>query len=618
MPNKIKFSPTGTETDSIFTNNLAIKVSEANTGGGPSATTGFYNGPLIPIGGYVAYNGSTAFVANNDAELVDYVNSLGAGVLTVGEALIWADGNGMTIVDKDYENMIVDGQVLNLDAGFSGSYPGANSSWRDLSGNNPIAVIQNTPAFSNGGLQFDGTNDKVVVTSNATELAAWNSNWQNSNQMTVVAFGVFNFDGFVSTRSGIIGQRYYYDLGFSFHLHCNPNNDKKKLAFNIGSNGNFRTSGHSYTDIEALNGVPCMVSVRHDGTTKQVRFGLNTNYNDQYLPSALTVAQYMVDQTNHVSLIRYDSAGGSAVTQLFGLQVYNRFLSDEEMFLNYQALSKRYTPLTVQYLVVAGGGGGGGFKGGGGGAGGLLTGSDASLNMNIPYNILIGAGGAANANGSNSVFNNITALGGGSGSNSGGSGGGANGAHGGNGYGRLGGTGTPGQGNDGGATFDGITPTNNSGGGGGGGAGAIGNHAIETAGGDGGEGLYIAEYSTLGGYPAGWFAGGAGGGAPYNSNRGLGSNGGGGRGAANLRDVPNAEEGVINTGGGGGGGSSGGFASGYSFPVGGGSGIVILRVPDAYKAQFSNGVEWSETRMNGYIYYKVTATSTTAETVNFT
>ena len=99
-----------------------------------------------------------------------------------------------------------------------------------------------------------------------------------------------------------------------------------------------------------------------------------------------------------------------------------------------------FIPLTVDYLVVAGGGGGasgyGGIDGGSGGAGGLITswpggsgGGSASespftFTLGTPYTVTVGEGGSGAAyappyygvladSGESSVFNNITALGGG-------------------------------------------------------------------------------------------------------------------------------------------------------------------------------------------------------------
>jgi hypothetical protein len=73
--------------------------------------------------------------------------------------------------------------------------------------------------------------------------------------------------------------------------------------------------------------------------------------------------------------------------------------------------------------------------------------------------------------------------------------------------------------------------------------------------------------------------------------------------------------GTANTGGGGGGtgGDPGVKTSGA-----GGSGIVIIKIPDTITATFSAGVTSSlSTSVAGFKIYTVTATSTTSETVTF-
>jgi hypothetical protein len=71
--------------------------------------------------------------------------------------------------------------------------------------------------------------------------------------------------------------------------------------------------------------------------------------------------------------------------------------------------------------------------------------------------------------------------------------------------------------------------------------------------------------------------------------------------------------GTANRGGGGGGYGSTDF-SGAS----GGSGIVIIKIPDGRTATFSSGVTSSlSTAVSGFKIYTVTATSTTSETVTF-
>jgi RHS repeat-associated protein/uncharacterized repeat protein (TIGR01451 family) len=197
------------------------------------------------------------------------------------------------------------------------------------------------------------------------------------------------------------------------------------------------------------------------------------------------------------------------------------------------------TPLpeyTVEYLVIAGGAGGsnGGNYGGGGGAGQLQTGIKTLVPGTV-YSVTVGNGGAAQTNGANSVFADITSVGGiapgninggtsgngytgGTGANTGASVGGGGGAgsngNGGNTSGNMGGTGGPGT-----LGFDGVIRA-----GGGGGAGSAergsgtaggknasgqlngldaaantgsgGGGAVNAAAGKGGSGIVIVRYLT--------------------------------------------------------------------------------------------------------------------------
>ncbi len=233
---------------------------------------------------------------------------------------------------------------------------------------------------------------------------------------------------------------------------------------------------------------------------------------------------------------------------------------------------------SVEYLVVAGGGGGGNSSdrtGGGGGAGGVLNGSSFAVTVQ-GYTVTVGAGGAANTAGNNSVFGTFTAVGGGRGgqstalATSGGSGGG--GYHNAADAGRAG---TAGQGTAGGSGYD--NGSNQFGAGGGGGQSQAGANGILGQAGKGGNGFT----SSISGTSA-IYAGGGGGGyeriSGANGLGGAGGTGGGGAGAfsnSNSSSV-NGSPGTSNTGGGGGG------AAGSSSGTGGagGSGIVIVR----YKA----------------------------------
>ncbi len=248
-----------------------------------------------------------------------------------------------------------------------------------------------------------------------------------------------------------------------------------------------------------------------------------------------------------------DCAGGSVTTITSDNKSYTlcTYKSNGSFTIN--------KSLNVEVLVVGGGGAGGTDAGGGGGAGGVVYEESHAL-TNPTYNITVGTGGIGGpqfttpTSGQNSIFDTITAIGGGRGAyyweNSaynGGSGGGGPsccceaGT----------GNGTLGQGNAG-------SPSS-----GGGGAGAAGNGCA------GGEGLYFSQFANIGGSPGGWFGGGGSGGCSETL-----VNGGGGRGNNWTTSLDPTCNGVINTGGGGGGGGGG---SEGAYGCNGGSGIVIIK-----------------------------------------
>ena len=280
--------------------------------------------------------------------------------------------------------------------------------------------------------------------------------------------------------------------------------------------------------------------------------------------------------------------------------VYNT--DGESIHIVYMDATKGWVPLydgsvrwettqtyTSEWLIIAGGGGGGPAYGGGGGAGGYRIKFDSetsgggtntesliTFTRGTTYTVTVGAKGAHTASytsagsdgGVSSIIGgsvSLTTVGGGGGGrndasappgNNGGSGGG------GGSYNGAGGSGTANQGYDGG---DGDPPSGNAGGGGGGSS-AVGGNASGTTAGNGGAGLT----SVITG--ASVARAGGGGGATWNGTAGTGAAGGGNGGSNASTALGDA---TANTGSGGGGGPH--TATGGD----GGSGIVVLRMPDA-------------------------------------
>jgi uncharacterized repeat protein (TIGR01451 family) len=287
----------------------------------------------------------------------------------------------------------------------------------------------------------------------------------------------------------------------------------------------------------------------------------------------------------------------------------------------------------VRVMVVGGGGGGGADNAGGGGAGGLIEEASHAVTPGANVTVTVGKGGTGptsagfGGNGDNSVFDALTAIGGGGGGfhsaptgQDGGSGGGA---------GRsglstvgVGGSGTAGQGNDGGGT-EATTSTGRNGGGGG--AGAVGATGTQSGPGVGGDGVSSDITGT-----ATFYAGGGGGsGRNEGGNQvagAIGGNGGGGQGGGSNGAAIAA---TANTGGGGGGGSC---CSTITPGGAGGSGTVIVRfttqnLPDPggvsgtrmwYKADSAGNTnaQWNDVSGFGHNLTQGTAANQPALTTN--
>ena len=169
MPNAIKYN-TSAETLALKKGNFWIGTGDV--GKGPTSNTGYYNGITPPSGGYTIYlnkasGGPSIYVASSDAQLISLTNSIaGQSYTTVNECLVYfAAQTDKMVLNYDYEPIITNGLVLNLDAGFTPSYPRNGTTWYDISGKVTNPTLTNGPTYdssNNGCIMFDGTNDAAI------------------------------------------------------------------------------------------------------------------------------------------------------------------------------------------------------------------------------------------------------------------------------------------------------------------------------------------------------------------------------------------------------------------------------------------------------------------------
>jgi hypothetical protein len=192
MGTPIAFTSGSTNTFNLGTTKRATIALNPAT----SLTSGFnwFNGVDVSATQYLIYSDTfsqgQATIANarptawttpdlSDASLLALINTLPDrvglnGFTDINVALQWLeDSEKYFLIKGGYNNIVTNGLVLNLDAGWASSYPGSGTAWTDLSGNGDNGTLVNGVGFStNGGgsLNFDGSDD-YVETTNTNSLA---------------------------------------------------------------------------------------------------------------------------------------------------------------------------------------------------------------------------------------------------------------------------------------------------------------------------------------------------------------------------------------------------------------------------------------------------------------
>lgn len=169
-PNVIKYS-TATQSGTLRIGNFHLGISDIEWG--PTETTGFYSGITPPTGGYTIYlnkaqDGPSIYTATDDDQLIGLVNSVfGTNSTTISDTISFLNSTSDTIIiNKDYEPIVTDGILLNLDPSFVSSYPRGGTKFFNIANASNNSTLTNGPSYSNingGAIIFDGSNDTIVI-----------------------------------------------------------------------------------------------------------------------------------------------------------------------------------------------------------------------------------------------------------------------------------------------------------------------------------------------------------------------------------------------------------------------------------------------------------------------
>ena len=237
MPNGFKYN---TSTESLALKRGNFYIATGDVGKGPTSTSGFYNGITPPAGGYTIYvnkasNGPSIYVAANDSELISVTNKIaGTSYSTATQCLSYfAEQTDKVVLNRDYEGLITNGLVFNLDAGFTPSYPKTNTTWYDIGGSTN-GNLTNGPSFSStdgGYINFDGADDAVIQYT--TNLSA------ASGTKTVLCWCWPDSTGPANTYTGLVS--------WGGRGNSNPS-DSILLSLNTNSSTWYVSSAYWYND----------------------------------------------------------------------------------------------------------------------------------------------------------------------------------------------------------------------------------------------------------------------------------------------------------------------------------------------------------------------------------
>ena len=340
MPNPIKYT-TGSETLALKKGNFYIGTGDV--GKGTSDTTGYYNGVNPSEGGYVIYinregaPGDLSYHnAPTDSELISFTNGLaGQSFTTANECLSYYAGQSDKVVfNREYEPIVTDGLVMNLDAGFTPSYPKNGTTWYDVSTNTNNGTLINGPTFNsaNGGsIVFDGVDDYVTTTnfylstSPASILIWFKAGTQTDNAGSVLR--PIMQQGYFDGNFPAITQ------GIEINMVRTGNNAVGKLRFAWGGDNN---PDYQYltTDRYDNNQWTFVCNINNGSTFDVYINGVNL---------ATKITHTSVSTSTPVNLGGDTDVGARKLVGNIAIaQIYNRALSATEVLQNYNAQKSRF------------------------------------------------------------------------------------------------------------------------------------------------------------------------------------------------------------------------------------------------------------------------------------
>ena len=335
MANSIKYSE-GSESLALNKGNWWIGTGDSNKG--PTAESGYWNAINPPSGGYTVYlnketNGPSIHSITSDENLISFTNKIsGNNYTTVAECLVYYQTQDDKLcVNREYENIVTDGLVLNLDAGYVPSYPTSGTTWYDLSGGGNDGSLVNGTIFSGGSMVFDGVDDYVDCgnidqfgfTNGVFSISVWltiPSTWTGGSQYpNLVSKGAnagWDTNGWSMYifRNRGTGTGYAIGVGLRNDSLTNTGNETRNLPTDVPINA-----------VATIAGIDSQISIYINGINKVSR----------------TQTVNPASNTNSLLISRGPNSNWFP-GKVYTTKLYNRALTPSEVLQNYNAQKGRF------------------------------------------------------------------------------------------------------------------------------------------------------------------------------------------------------------------------------------------------------------------------------------
>ena len=245
-------------------------------------------------------------------------------------------------------NTVETGLVLSLDAADRNSYVSGSTTWRDLAGNNLNGTLVNGTTFntsSGGSIVFDGTNDSISLSASALL-----QNYCTNN--TEVTFCSFVRKSSTSGSAGGYGMGAMlfsnndggWQPGWSIRLANNVDNNS--IGFQIGFASSRNAVNYFAQPPSPIDDRWVHVAITHRVYNYASTCSIYLNGDLFFQSSSVAINNQLPSSAIHSPVIGWQGntpwQQSNSQFQIGTYQIYNRYLSSQEILQNYNAQKSRF------------------------------------------------------------------------------------------------------------------------------------------------------------------------------------------------------------------------------------------------------------------------------------